>query len=50
MPVVLANPKNANEISFEQRARDLKDQEQKEQEERTKIYDKRVTTVQAQKE
>ena len=33
MPVVLANPKNANEISFEQRARDLKDQEQKEQEE-----------------
>lgn len=33
MPTVLANPKNANEISFEQRARDLKDQEQKEQEE-----------------
>lgn len=33
MPAVLANPKNANEISFEQRARDLKDQEQKEQEE-----------------
>ena len=33
MPVVLANPKNANEISFKQRARDLKDQEQKEQEE-----------------
>ena len=29
MPAVLANPKNANEISFEQRARDLKDQEQK---------------------
>ena len=33
MPAVLANPKNANEISFEQRARDLKDQEQNEQEE-----------------
>lgn len=33
MPAVLANPKNANEISFEQRARDLKDQEQKEKEE-----------------
>lgn len=33
MPAVLANPKNANEISFEQRTRDLKDQEQKEQEE-----------------
>lgn len=33
MPAVLANPKNANEISFEQRARDLKDQEQKKQEE-----------------
>lgn len=33
MPAVLANPKNANEISFEQQARDLKDQEQKEQEE-----------------
>lgn len=33
MPAVLANPKNANEISFEQRASDLKDQEQKEQEE-----------------
>ena len=33
MPAVLANPKNANEISFEQRARDLKDQEQKEQKE-----------------
>ena len=33
MPAVLANPKNANDISFEQRASDLKDQEQKEQEE-----------------
>lgn len=33
MPAVLANPKNANEMSFEQRARDLKAQEQKEQEE-----------------
>lgn len=33
MPAVLANPKNANEMSFEQRARDLKTQEQKEQEE-----------------
>lgn len=33
MPTVIATPKSANEMSFEQRARDLKAQEQKEQEE-----------------
>lgn len=32
MPTVVANPKNFNDVSFEQRARDLKDQERKEQE------------------
>lgn len=32
MPTVVAEPKNLSEVSFEQRARDLKDQERKEQE------------------
>ena len=32
MPTVVANPKNFNDVSFEQRARDLKAQERKEQE------------------
>lgn len=32
MPTVVAEPKNLNEVSFEQRARDLQDLERKEQE------------------
>ena len=32
MPTVVAKPKNLNEVSFEQRARDLQDLERKEQE------------------
>lgn len=32
MPTVVAEPKNLGDVSFEQRARDLKDQERKEQE------------------
>lgn len=32
MPTVVAEPNNLNEVSFEQRERDLKDQERKEQE------------------
>lgn len=36
MPTVVTEPKNLNDVSFEQRARDLKDHERKEQEQLTK--------------
>ena len=36
MPTVVAEPKNINEVSFEQRARDLKDQEREENEKRAR--------------
>lgn len=38
MPTVVAEPKNINEVSFKQRARDLKDLERKEQEQLAKNH------------